>query len=70
MTCDAASAAGFFSNIWTILGLVASIIVFIIIMIILIRYCWQFKTKDNKEHQKKLKTNDVGQKPRKRKSKK
>ncbi len=70
MTCDAASAAGFFTNIWTILGFVAGIIVFVIIMIIMVRYCWQFKTKDNKEHQKKLKTNDGGQKPKKLKLKK
>ena len=66
LTCDAASAAGFFSNIWTILGLVASIIVFCIIMIILLRYCWNFRTKNNKEHDKKLKTNDGTQKPKKK----
>ena len=50
LACDAASAAGFFSSIWTILGFVACIIVFCIIMIILVRYCWQFSTKHNKEH--------------------
>ena len=47
----------------------ASIIVFCIIMIILVRYCWQFGTKNNKEHDKKLKTNDGVQKLRKKKVK-
>lgn len=68
LTCDQASAQSIFSNIWTILGLVASAIVFLIIMIVLVRYCWQFKTKNNKESEKKLKTND--HKPRKKKTKK
>lgn len=70
LTCDATTADAFFSSIWTILGFAASIVVFVIIMIILVRYCWQFKTKNNKEHGKKLKTNDMGQKPKKRKLKK
>lgn len=43
---------------------------FCIIMIILVRYCWQFSTKNNKEHDKKLKTNDGAQKTKKRKGKK
>lgn len=62
------SAESIFSNIWTILGLIASIIVFLIILIVLVRYCWQFKTKNNKESEKKLKTTD--RKPRKKKTNK
>ena len=67
MVCEAGAAAGLFNNIWTILGFVASIIVFCIIMVILVKYCWQFRTKNNKEHVKKLKTNDNAQRPRKNK---
>ena len=70
MTCDLASSAGFFSNIWNILGLVASLIIFCIIMVILIRYCWQFGTKNNKEHDKKLKTNDADEKQKRKKARK
>jgi hypothetical protein len=39
-------------------------------VVILAKYCWNFETKDNKEHKKRLKTNDNLGEIKKRKTKK
>lgn len=70
LTCNSSGDTPFFSNVWMIVGFVLCLIVVLMIIIVLAKYCWQFKTKDNKEHAKRLKSNDNFNTKKKIKSKK
>jgi hypothetical protein len=70
LTCNSLGDLPFFSNVWMIVGFILCVVIVLMIIIVLAKYCWHFKTKDNKEHAKRLKSKDNLNGKKKNKSKK